>query len=354
MTDPKMTSEAEEELAKELEAEATGGGMPRPLRWGFYLLALGLLGLSIYFAISEGRGEGGGPGGWQRLSEAEPIYVIGMFLLVAANIVINGVIFWALVKPFETARPVGVVDMTALISATCLLNFLPMRAGMVGRAAYLKNKHAILYRVSLVMLAIVGGGTALVFVLVVAATAWRQQLDALWWAGVIGGCVVGAAVAPTLIRWKLRWTPGLRAVPGQWFDRRPVVSRLGGLGLLLIRVVDVFAQAGRLWLAARIFGSPIAMPAALLLATGGMFITLATPLPNGLGLREMIYGAMTRTGIGGEAIAGGRLGFSIGLIDRAAEALVFIVLGLAAIAYLHHRRSIVPDMPLRSEAASSG
>lgn len=338
---PEPVDEAiEAEEAEELET-----GSPSAVRWLMYAAALGLLGLCIYLAI--GQAQEGEQSGWQRLSEADPRHAAGLLLLVAANIAINGVIFWAVVKPFERDRPVSLTDMTALIGATALLNYLPARAGMIGRAAYLKRKHAVSYRASVVMLIAVAGGTMFLFAVVVAATLWRQGIDAVWWLSVGAVLVAAAIAAPTAMRLKLRWTPGLKSVSDGWFVEHPVRARLGALGLLLLRGLDVFTFAGRVWLGAQIVGSPIELHGAMLMATGGMFITLAAPVANGLGLREGLYGLFAGAGVAGEALKGGGLGLTVGLIDRAAEALVFIVLGLLALAYLHRRRGILPDV--RSE-----
>jgi hypothetical protein len=342
-----------EEAMEAEEAEELETGSPSAVRWLMYAAALGLLGVCIYLAI--GQAQEGERSGWQRLSEADPRHAAGLLLLVAFNIAVNGVVFWAMVKPFERGRPVSLADMTALIGATALLNYLPARAGMIGRAAYLKRKHAVSYRASVVMLVAVAGGTMFLFAMVVAATLWRKQLDSVWWLSMAGVLVVAAVAAPTVVRLKLRWTPGLNAVSDEWVARHPVRARLGTLGLLVLRVLDIFSFAGRVWLAARIVGSPIDLSGAMLMATGGMFITLAAPVANGLGLREGLYGLFARAGVAGEALEGGGEGLTVALIDRAAEGLVFIVLGLLALAYLHRRRGILPDARgAQTERGSAG
>ena len=330
-SDPHPESDAAHEFEYEAERDTRG-----PLRWLFYVLGFVLLGACVWLAVAGAR-TAEGPSGWERLSEADPAHVAWMLALVAAALVLNGWVFWVMVKPFEGDRPVGLGDMIALIGATSILNYLPMRAGLVGRAAYLKRHHEIGYRTSAVMMLVVAGGTVYVFAALVGATLWRLRFDPLWWAAVLGAMVIGAAVAPVLLRWKLRWTPGLKDVPAGWFERARLTATLGALALLLARMLDVFLLAGRLYLAARIFGTPLEWPAALVMASGGMFITLATPLPNGLGLRESIYGLFAAVGVGGEALPSGSMGVAIGLIDRAVEAAAFITFGLGSMAYLHKK-----------------
>jgi hypothetical protein len=45
---------------------------------------------------------------------------------------------------------------------------------------------------------------------------------------------------------------------------------------------------------------------------------------------------MARLGVGGSLLTGAA-GVAIGLVDRAAEAVVFVAAGVAALAWLHHR-----------------
>lgn len=319
----------------EAEQQIEGGrrSMRDMLRRLAYPAAIAMLGLCIYFAV-RGGGADDGPSGWQRLWHADPRHVAAMLLCVVGSVVLNGLVFWAIMKPFQTDRPVGLFDMTALIAATSLLNYLPMRAGMIGRAAYLKQRHGVGYRTSVVMLITVAGCTVITFALMTALTIWRGRIDAMWIAGMSIGLAVNALLGPIVLRYALRNVPMFR-IEARWFDR----IGLGVTALIWLwlwaRAADVALNAARLWLAADVFGRPIDYPHAILLAAGGMFVTLLTPLPNGLGLRELLYGWF---GSAGDMMRDMRSGLAVGLIDRAVEAVVFITLGLAAIGYLHRKQ----------------
>lgn len=322
-----------------LHPEQEGAKEPKnPWRWVMYAFALLLLAVCVYLAFEGARGEDG-VSGWDRLREAAWQDVATMLGLVVGSVVINGWLFWLMLKPFEPDpqhyRPLTGREMVGLIAASSLLNYLPMRAGMIGRAAYLKKLHGIDYRLSALMLFIVAGLTMYVFGLLAGATLWRQQIDAVWLASVATAIAVAAVVGVPVMRWKLRVLPGISVA---WFDhhRGPAVGLLAAV--MTARVADVLMLAGRLYIAAKIFGTPIEAPAAVVMATGGMLITLATPLPNGLGLREGIYGLFAAVGVAGEAMPDGPMGVAIGLIDRAVEAVIFIALGVLAIWYLHRKQ----------------
>ncbi|MEX2673030.1 MAG: lysylphosphatidylglycerol synthase transmembrane domain-containing protein [Phycisphaeraceae bacterium] len=307
-------------------------------RWVFYGFAVALLVACVYFAVQGAQGEDG-PSGWQRLREAAWQDLAMMLGLVVGSVAINGWLFWMILKPFEPDhqqhRPVTLREMVGLIAASSLLNYLPMRAGMIGRAAYLKRLHGVDYKSSVAMLVIVAGATVFVFVLMAAATLWREGLDAIWWATVAAGIVAASVVAVPMMRWKLKL---LRGVPLGWFEHHRRQTAMLLTLIMAARAADVLMLAGRLYIAAAIFGTPLEWPGAVVMATGGMLITLATPLPNGLGLREGLYGLFAAVGVAGAAMPDGPMGVAIGLMDRAAEAVVFIVVGVIALAYLHRKQ----------------
>lgn len=311
-----------------------------PLRWLLYAVGLALLAWCIYFAI-EGTRDQTGQSGFARLADADPLDIAAIAGLVLVQIGLNGIAFCWLTRPFEKQRPVSIRDMTALIAATSLLNYLPMRAGLIGRAAYLKQRHDLDYRVSMLMMLMVAGGTVGVFILLGMVTLWRVEagVDLLWWVCAAVGLIIGGIAALPAGKLLIQFIPG---VSNRWF-RQMTAGKVAGATLLLsLRALDVLCNAGRLYLAAKVLGVPLALPTAILMAIGGMFVTLATPLPNGLGLREGLYGLFARAGLG-EDLLTGSAGISIGLVDRAAEAVVFIVTGLAALAYLHRRTQITAN-----------
>jgi uncharacterized membrane protein YbhN (UPF0104 family) len=298
-----------------------------------YLFALGLLGTCIWLAVGQSEGEGG----WENLRNADPIDALLMMLMLVASIGLNGWVFELVLRPFTPTRPVGVMRMSGLIAASSLLNYLPMRAGMIGRVAYLKKRHGIGYKASVVQLLFVAGATVLVYGLLAAMTLWTDALGIAWWGGLAGGAIVisGCLWAGLLVGEK--WAP---AFARRWFEdghealkwcrNHPSSALLGVSLIVVLRLVDVATVGTRLYLAARILGMEN-LPAdqIILMATGGMFIRIATPLPNGLGLQEWIYGLLHETH---------QQGLRLGLVDRCVEAVAIIACGLVAIGWMHKEK----------------
>ncbi len=276
---------------------------------------------------------------WGRLRHANPRDVTCMMSLVLFSILLNGWMFKTVAIPFEDPqRRVSLINMTALIGSTCLLNYLPMWAGMIGRSAYLKRYHGVRYRSSMLMMLMVAAVTASVYTVLIAATLWRQRFDTLWWIAVIGSLVAIAVAGMPMMAAVSRRFPGVPDSTSDWFSNATAAARLMAILVFMARAVDVGLTAGRLWLASRVFGTPIDFTAAVVMAASGMFITLVTPLPNGLGVRELLYFWMAQAGVGGAMLKTGALGTALGLIDRGAEAVVFVTAGLTSMAWLHRKR----------------
>ena len=309
------------------------------VRAAFYLLALALLAAAVWFALAETSGQEGGPGGFARLAHADPLDAAVIALLIVASIALNGVVFWLIAKPFEHARTepapsVTLPEMTALIGASSLLNYLPMRAGMVGRAAYLKRRHHIPLTASVVMLLMVGGGTVYIYLVMSIVTLWRGSLDPAWWATVVALLAAGSLAAVPVARIKVRLTPMLDA---PWFASAGAPLWLGAAALVFLRAADVLLAAGRLYLAARILGQPIDLAPAIVMASGGMFIKQATPLPNGFGVVELFYALCASLGIAADSPIEPQLATAVGLVDRAVEVIVFVVVGLGSLLFLRDK-----------------
>jgi len=312
------------------EARDAPEAAPKPARPGvriaLYTIAFALLAFCIYTAMRHGAE------GWRQLAVADPRDIALMAACVAASIALNGWVFWVIVKPFERpGQPVSLGDMTALIAATGLLNYFPGRAGLIGRAAYLRQRHGVGYRVSAAMMIMVAGGTVLTYALLVAMTLGRSGFDAWWWGGMVVGLVIAALVNKPAVIAGLTWFPGVTAT---WFRKPEATVAMWAFWLLAARAVDVSGVAVRLYLAAKIFGEPITFEAAMIMAAGGTIVTLLTPLPNALGLREGLYGLFATLGVGAADLSGG---VRLGLLDRAVEAAVFLATGLAGLALVHRK-----------------
>ncbi len=312
------------EDAKELEHEAPPA--KRWLRWVGFALALVLLGASIYFAIEEGR-DGGGFG---RLLEADPLDIAVLLTLVLlTTTVVNGLMFWVINKPFvDPARPVSPLAMMGLLAASALLNYTPVKAGLVGRIAYLKHRHGVAYGASVLTHMMISGAILGSIGVVGLATLWRRELDALWWVSVVA-MIFAVALVGALV---LHYVPPKKVA--DWVGR----SSLNGVGhafnvLLvgtLLATVNLMGVAVRWWLVGRILQVDMTIVDATYLS---LISTLSAAMPaNGLGLREWLNKIGGEAGLLGKGLEASAM--TVSLVDRAAEVLVILTTGLASLAWL--------------------
>lgn len=265
-------------------------------------VALLLLGLAIYFAAKDAD--------WSVLGRASPVEVIALLGLVAANVVLSALLLWAVTRTFDADPPVTALRMTELVAVSALLNYVPfVRAGLVGRTAYLHAAHRLSLTQQWATLAIV----SILAVLVAAATLLALLPAPIDLAMLLGAFALLTCLAP-LARLTLR---------------RPV--RLWATWVPL-RALDVLASAARLWLAFRIVGQPIAVDAALVTGSAALLVRLAGVTPNGLGLSEWTVAALSSALSPATAAAGA----AAALVDRAAEVLVVTLTGSVAAWRLRH------------------
>ncbi len=240
---------------------------------------------------------------WERLREAEPWQIAAMVGLVFANLLISGLLWWSVTLSFDAKPPVGFGRMLALVCASGLLNYLPLRPGLVGRAAFLKMKHDLSIGQSMWILAVILALSVVVLGLAAAIVAW----------------VPGTIQYEVSLTLMLLLTLGAPVVAGRLLKRKIVAGWLW----VPVRVADLLITALRLWIVFQISGSPIDYPHAVFAASAGLFVSLLGITPNGLGLREWAIAGAT-------SAATGHIGFAAAVIDRGVEAIVVTITGLWA------------------------
>jgi len=237
------------------------------------------------------------------LAEANPLRLAAIAACILANLALAGMLFWAVTRPFEASPPVGLGRMTALIAASSLLNYLPLRAGLVGRTAYLKTRHG---------LSLTSSGIILVIVLAVAT--------------LVSGAATTLLLAP-IGPW--RWPLAGLALAGGTLSRGPLARRLVGRPLPLawtwipLRSLDLAVTGVRLWLVFEVIGHPVPFETALVLSAAGTWVSLVGFTPNGLGLREWLLGGLAHW----LDPVTGTLGLQAAVLERAVEALVVVAVG---------------------------
>lgn len=232
--------------------------------------------------------------------------------LPLVNWLLMTAVFQVLMRPHGRVAP---AEMAALIGASWLLNYLPLRPGLLGRVAYHKAVNEIPVAASVkAVLGNIGSG------LVALALG---GLLAFLFAGADPGPSLGAvgAAAGAL-------TAVSAAARGRTWG--PVASAT------MIRFVDVLVWGARYWVTFRLVGAPIDPVAALAVGVVSQTASLVPIVGNGLGLREWAVGlTVAALPVVFMAGSGTGVGLTADLVNRAAEVVAAVPVGLGALWYLH-------------------
>ncbi len=246
----------------------------------------------------------------------------GLFLAVAALTLLGLFVRGIANRLHFSGLGVGAstTDWFRLVTVTSFTNYLPLSAGLVAKAVFLKRVHALPFgnfavgQTTLLVLIVATNGTVGLLLL---ALRFPDQL-----AGVVGlafGAMVAAGgllVLPHRLRELLsaRWFPFAANVGPQARRNWPVVA-LCQLGMLL-------AAASGLKLCFAMGASNVGLEACLLFTAAAVLTRFVTIVPGALGIREFL--------IGGLAVLTGfdlRDAIVAATLARAAEILVVFVLG---------------------------
>jgi hypothetical protein len=239
----------------------------------------------------------------------------GAVVLPLAHWHLTSVVFWVLTRRFGR---VGLGEMHLLIGAAGLLNYLPLRPGMFGRFAYHTRVNGIRVkdsvRVTVLCLALTAVATA---VAVGVGLATMEAGAALAWcamaspAAVFGACGLGLAVR------------------GGVFSAQS--STLIALG---VRHLDIMVWMARYAVAFRVIGHPIEPYEAAVFVAAAQSAMLVPLVGGGLGVREWGVGLTLPLLDRGAARA---LGLTADLLNRAAEVVTAVPVGLVCLAILSRR-----------------
>jgi len=266
---------------------------------------------------------------WGALREAGPWALPGIAGLVVLNVLLTGTLFWAVTLPFDARPTVTWWLMIKLVAASALLNYLPLRPGLIGRAAWLKASHGLPVRQSvLILLAVLAVnavvlGVVLAVVLLVPVSAGIAEPGVAQEVGWRPWIAAGALIVTSLLA---------RPIAGL-FLRRPC---RGAMWWVPIRVADLIAGVARLHLAFLAVGADVGLDAVLVASVAGSVISMVGLTPNGLGLKEWaIAGLAPLLDPVGASVAA-----AAAVLDRAVEALTVSVAGGAAVGMLRRRPQV--------------
>jgi hypothetical protein len=278
-----------------------------------FLLGIGLLGLVGWSVL---RDQESLRRAWESV-RGSPWWLIALALVLPlCNWLLVSCSFWLMMRRHGR---VGPGEMTALIGAAWLLNYLPLRAGMVGRVAYHKavNRISIRDSVRVMVYGMAIGLSAVMVALGLAVLVGRGPAGL--WAGTLAIPLILGAAATGLMR---RSTRGWIAA------------------VFALRYLDMLAWVGRYAVVFALIGRPIDLGGAAAIAVACQLALCVPLIGNGLGLRELAVGLMAAALPAW--MAGGELAQATGsladLVNRAAELVVAVPVGVAAIAWLGRRR----------------
>lgn len=219
------------------------------------------------------------------------------------SVVLTGLMFSVLMRPFGR---VGRLEMQALIATSALLNILPLRPGLLGRAGWHRLVNAIEWRSIL-----------------------RVGLESVAISGVVSLLMLGSA----LLAAPLRLPPALVvSLPlGITLLAALADRRLRRLGIAAaFRAADVILMAVRYGAAFALAGEPIGISAQGALAAAGTIAGLVPTAGGGLGVREWVIGLLAPA----LADVATPTAIAADLVNRAGELLVIAVLGIAGALWL--------------------
>lgn len=311
-----------------------------------FLAGLALLGWCVTVALRpENRDQ------LARLREAQPWEIAALLGLTATSLIVNGLSFWATIRPI---RPIAAPAVLATNALATFLNYLPFKVGALVRIAIHNRRDRV-------PLLTIGAWFAAMTVLIsaaltplISASFWRRTIDGPWWAASIGGlvtcylAVVGVARLFAGPRGLARLTSFAARLGWSWPTRLlgsgAFAQLQGGLTILadakasaltmLFRIADIAVQSVRFVLVAHIIHEPLSFANAFLAASTYFVIGVVSPAGM-LGSREGGTAALVSVPASATLLVG------------ASEIIVNLVGALIAVAYLR------PDRLLRAKPAST-
>jgi hypothetical protein len=185
---------------------------------------------------------------------------------------------------------VSLLDWFRIVCVTAFSNYLPLSAGLLAKAFFLKRVHAVPYRrfavgqVSLLLLIFATNGLV---GLVTLALAMPLRLT-----GVVGlgFALMLASVGLLFLPLPLRSWPGVRRLP--WDREAVVAARSSWLGVALCQLAILLGSAWGLYLCFGLGSSGVGFAACLVFTAAAGLTRLATFTPGAIGIREFFVGGL--------------------------------------------------------------
>ncbi len=271
-----------------------------------FLLGLSVLGWLVTVAVRDGD--------WRRVIDADPVLLAGLLGCTVLSAIFNGATFWITVRP---VRRLGFLELQGVNLVATLLNYAPIRMGMISRFAWHIRVDGLRLLDVVAWFTSVLGLIAAALVVFGVATAVAPDAGAGWWVLVFVGTIAAGACLALLPR-----IPLVRR-HGRGMDRifASPSARWGGL---VLRILDIGTYAGRIALTLAVLGIGMSHSHVIVLAVVALVANL---VPIGrVGFRELAVawtasrlGAQSDLDVPWEQLA---------LVESGAELLVYLPLGL--------------------------
>lgn len=254
----------------------------------------------------------------RRLMGAPAPILVLLLVLPMANLMLTSLCFQALTRRYAFVEP---REMHALIAASFLLNFLPLRPGLFGRMAYHTRVNKMRVRDTARVLIEALGCTAIAMLMLLTTIA-LTHVSAPLAAGFMGIATIALVMT--------------------WMHARQTRNNMIRAYALatLIRLADILLWGGRYVVVFALLGRPIQAREGVSLAVVANAASLVPLAGNGLGLREWAVGvvaaALPSYGTSDIVI---ETGLSADLVNRASEIIVAVILGVPALVWVSRRMS---------------
>lgn len=310
---------------------APSSGAPNPVRRRrsaiVFVFGIALVAGALWFALGAGSGAGALNNAWHRAKYAPAPLLVATLALPLLNWLLTSAYYFVLTRRYGR---VGAGEMASLIGASWLLNYAPLKPGLLGRVAYHKtvNRIEIADSVRVLASAIGAGVCAVLLLLFVAVLTPRSASLAL--AIVTLGTPAFVCGVGTLTLRKKGHAWRLSAVLG-------------------LRYLDALVWAARYAVIFEAIGKPVSPVQAATIAGVSQLVLVIPFAGNGLGLREWAVGLTAATLPGWfasplTAEAAG-IGVAADLLNRAAELGVAILVGVPCVLIATRRLSLATAGP---------
>ena len=266
-------------------------------------------------------------GDWSKVLHAPPALIAGLIGCTLVSLVVNGASFWIVIRPVQ---PLRFIDLLWINLVTGILNYAPIRAGLIARVAYhMRCDGMSLFRVG-AWLGSLAYTTFLTIGACIFSTIVWPKFDMVWLGLVLsqlalGGVLVWAMMGQSIVQ---RYAQGidrmLRDPTALW-------------GAIALRLVDVAAFVGRMACAIAILGLPLGLTDTLLLGFAAIGLTM-NPLGR-FGFREIVVTIIASRLVSAD-MSGTELSADmaqLALVESAGEALLYVPLGLVSLVWFKRK-----------------